>query len=271
MAQQIKWYNKSFIDIDNPDPTITITDSTAIDNGQSYVDFLRNRKNSSGWSTTGSNDAANTQIDIDLVDDYSVDRILLIRHNLKAFTIQYFNGTSYVDFSTAINESANTQTTNEFTFDAVTTSQIRIIITGTQVADADKLISQLIITSAIGQFTGWPQILNPTYGRNKRTSRLLSGKTLVTTQTGFFKCSLSVENWNIDNDLSILEEIYFSVNGVLMWLNAGDDTQFSRTNISYRGEDIFLVKPTNEYIPQFYKSYYRSGLKIKVDIQEVVR
>ncbi len=271
MSQQIKWYNKNFIDIDNIDPTITITDATATDNGQSYVDFMRNRKNTSGWATTGSNDAANTQIDVDLVDDYSVDRILLIGHNLKAFTIQYYNGSSYVDFSTAINETTNTSTTNEFTFDAVTTSQIRIIITGTQVTDDDKFIRQLIITSAIGQFTGWPQIKKPTVGKNKKLTRLLSGKTLVTSQTGYFKCDLTVENWNIDNDLTILESIYFSINGVLMWINAGDDTQFSRTNIGFRDEDIFLVKPTNEYIPEFYKSYYNTGVKLKVSIQEVVR
>lgn len=271
MSQQIKWFDKNYIDIDNPDPTITITDSVATNTGQDYVDFMINRKNTSGWKTTDSTDAANTQIDVDLVDEYSVNRILIIGHNLKAFTIQYFNGSIYTDFSTPVNETTNTKTTNEFSFNTVTTSKIRIIVTGTQVVDDEKEIKQLIITSSIGQFTGWPQIKKTTIGKNKKRSRLLSGKTLVTTQVGYFACDLSVENWNIDNDLAILEEIYFSFNGVLMWINAGDDDQFSRTNFGYRGEDIYLVKPTNEYTPEFYKSYYRSGVKLKVQIQEVVK
>jgi len=271
MAQNIKWYNKNFIDIDNPDPTITITDSVATDTGQSYVDYMINRNNTSGWRTTGSNDSANTQIDIDMIDTYGIDRILLVNHNLKAFTIQYYNGASYTDFSTPINETTNTNTTNEFSFNSVQTSQIRIIITGTQVADEDKLISQLIITTALGQFEGWPQIVKPTISKNKKNSRLLSGKSLVTRQVGSFSCELSVENWNNSNDLDLVESIYFNPTGVLMWVNAGDDSQFSRTNIGYRSKDIYLVYPVNEYIPEFYKFYYNTGIKIKIKLAEVVR
>lgn len=271
MAQGIKFYNKNFIDIDNTLPTITITDATATDNGQSYVDYMLNRSNSSGWITTGSNDAANTQIDIDLDDEAEIDRILLVNHNLKAFTIQYHNGVSYTDFSTAINETTNTKTTNEFSFNEVTTSLIRIVITGTQVADDDKLISQLIITSLIGQLTGYPQIIKPTISKNKKTYRLLSGKALVAKQVGNFSCELAVQNWNNDNDLTIIESVYSATTGVLMWINAGDDDQFSRTNIGYRDKDIFLVSPTNEYMPEFYKFYYNTGIKIKIKLIEVVR
>lgn len=271
MAQQIKWYNKSYADLDNENVVITITDATATDNGQDYVDFMRNRKNTSGWRTTGSNDAANTQIDVDLVDAFDIDRIILVGHNLKAFTIQYWNGASFVDFSTAINETTNSDSTTEFTFNSVSTDQIRIVITGTQTADDDKVIKQLIITSAIGQFEGWPKVRKPRSSKNKKRTRLLSGKSLITKQVGFFSCELEVENWNNANDLAIVETIYFSLDGVLMWINAGDNAQFARNHIGYRAEDIYLVSPVDEYTPEFYESLYQTGVKIKMTMEEVVR
>jgi len=271
MPQQIKWYKKNFVDIDNDNTTITITDATATDNGQDYVDFMRNRKNTSGWRTTGSNDAANTQIDFDLGDSYDIDRILVVGHNLGAFTIQYWDGAAFTDFSTAINETTNTDSTTEFTFNSVSTDQIRVVITGTQTADEDKVIKQFIITESIGQFEGWPKIKKPRSSKNKRRTRLLSGKSLVTKQLGYFSCELEVENWNNSNDLSILETIYFSLDGVLMWLNAGDDTQFARTHIGYRSQDIYLVSPVDEYTPEFFDYYYRTGVKINMKLEEVVR
>ena len=107
--------------------SITVTDTTATNNGQSFVDYVRNRKNSSGWVTTGSNDAANTTLVVELGDSKDLDLIALIGHNLKAYTIQYWNGSSYVDFSTAISETANTSYNNYHSFDTVRTNKFRIV------------------------------------------------------------------------------------------------------------------------------------------------
>lgn len=271
MSQQIKFYQKNIIDIDNDNVTITVTDTTATNNGQAYVDFMRNRKNTSSWRTTGSNDAANTRLDFELGDNYQVDRLLIIGHNLKAFTIQYWNGLTYVDFSIPISETTNSDGTTEFIFDEITTDKVRLIITGTQTADDDKLIKQFLVLKSVGQFSGWPQIKKPVSSRNKRRTRLLSGKTHITTQVGFFSCTLSVENWNIDADMDIVETLYFSPQGILMWINAGDNTQFSRTHIGYRGEDIYLISPVDEYTPEFFSYYYKTGVTIDIKLEEVVR
>jgi len=271
MSQPIKFYNKSLIDQDESEASITITDATATNNGQDFVSFLRNRSNETAWITTGSNDAANTQIDIDLIASKAIDRIILVGHNLKAFTIQYYNGSTYVDFSTAINETTNSDSTTEFIFDSVSTSAVRVIITGTQTANDDKQVKQIIITTAIGQLTGWPQIKKPTTSLNKKAIKLLSGKVLSVRQRGFFSCQLSVENYNIDADMAIIEEIYFSFNGVLVWFNAGDSTQFSRTNIGFRSEDLYLMSAVDEYEPEHYKGLYQSGIKFKMNLTEVVK
>lgn len=271
MSQAIKFYNKNLIDIDDADASITITDSTATDNGQSYVNFMRNRKNTSAWVTTGSNDAANTQIDIDMVSERIIDRIIIVGHNLKAFTIQYYNGSTYVDFSTAISETTNSDYTTEFAFTQVSTTAIRIIITGTQSANDDKYIYQLIVTKSIGQLNGWPEIKKPEISLNKKVTTMLSGKKYISRQTESFSCTLSVKSWNNSSDLSIIESIYFAVQGVLIWINAGDDTQFNHLLKGYRSQDIFLVSPIDEYSPEYYKYCYQLGIKTQMKLEEVVR
>ena len=66
MSKQIKFWRKSFIDADRTNHEITITDTVAENTGQDFVRFLRNRNNNSGWNTSGSTDAAQTQILVNL-------------------------------------------------------------------------------------------------------------------------------------------------------------------------------------------------------------
>ena len=57
---QILFLRKNHIDLNRPNPVITITDAAASNTGQDSVIFLRNRNNISGWLTTGSEDATPT-------------------------------------------------------------------------------------------------------------------------------------------------------------------------------------------------------------------
>lgn len=271
MASQIKFFQKNEIDIDDQNTNITITDSVASNNGQDFVDLMRNRNNDSGWITTGSTDAANTQIDVDMSSARAIDRIIIVEHNLKSFTIQYWDGASFVDFSTAINETTNDESTSEFIFDEVETDQIRIIISATQEVDDQKIIRQLLICKSIGQLEGFPQVRRPTYSLEKSTTKMLSGKFNISRQRGNFSCQLSVASYSIESDLDILESIYFSINGVLVWINANDDEQFKRPHISFRKQDIFLMAPRDEWQPEHYKNCYSLGMKFSMNLVEVIR
>lgn len=273
MGQQIKFYKKNKIDLSLADPTITVTDATATDRGQDYVNYLRDRKNTTGWFTTGSNDAANTEILIDLVDIKAIDAILIVGHNLKAFTVQYYDeiGLSYVAFSTPISETNNTATTNEFTFDSVSTSKVKITITGTQTTNDDKQIKQIILTERIGsgQFEGWP-IVKPQVSLNRKVSTTPSGKVSVVESLGTYSVTLSVMSWKSDNDLSIVESIYFTSQPFLVWPCGGDETQFSTVRRGYRLEDIYLMKCIDEYRPEYYKGNYFMGLNISIKLAESI-
>jgi hypothetical protein len=270
MTGQIMWFRKNIMDLSYSLPSITVTDTTATNNGSSFVDYLRNRKNTSAWATTGSNDAANTTLEFNLGGTQNIDRIFLVDHNFKAYTLKYWNGTSWADFTSAISETTNTETTNYYSFTQVSTTKVQLIITGTQVADADKIMRQVIICESLGQFNGWPIIRNPKLSTNKQINRMLSGKINLIESIQTFSTTLEVKILSDSDDLDLIETIYELRDGALMWINANSDSQFSSVRLGYRKKDIYLVRPTTDYTPEFYKGLYKSGIKFKMKVEEII-
>lgn len=272
MGQQIKFFNINRLDLSNTNSTITVTDTVATNNGQSFVDFIRNRNNVSAWLTTGSTDAANTTLVADFGEEREITDIILIGHNFKAYTIKYWDGASYINFSTVISETVNADVETNYEFTQVSTSKIQIIITAAMVVDADKVLKQLIATDklATGQLVGWPIIRNPRFNTNQKINNMLSGKVNVVDSVGGFSMTLSVSNWNIDADLTIVEEIYFGKRGVLVWPCGGDESQFSHLRIGYRRQDIYFMRATNSFKPTWKSGVYVNGIKMDLKLSEAV-
>lgn len=266
----ILFFKKNYLDLSNTDPTITITDAVATDNGQDYVALMQNRQNTSGWMTTDSTDAALTQIDIDLIDEHDLTDIIIVGHNLKSYTIQYWNGSAYTDFSTAISPTADAATTTRHSFTEVSARLIRIIINGCQVVDADKQISQLILTKSLGQFTTQPKIKRPQHSKNRKGTKTLSGKHHVTRSVGGFSVSLEKDNVIDTTDLTLVETLFDEHQGFLVWLCGGDTSVFRTQRIGYRLQDIYLMKPLNEYEPEWSDGRFQHGTPISFDLAEVI-
>lgn len=276
MGQQIKVFEKNIIDIDAENIVITSTDLVAEDNGQDTVNFLRNRKNDSAWMTTGSTDAALTTLVVDWMDGRDVDSIVLIRHNFKSYTIKYWDGNSWEDFSTPIDVTDSQMIGDDDTvvhdFDKLEIQRIQIVVRETKIPNHDKRLFQLLVTEKIGQgqLNGWPIIASPVVSANKKVTKMLSGKVSVTDSLGFFTFTLKVDSWRDENDLSMVESVLFKRRGVLMWLCGGDEEQFSTKRIGYRKEDFYLVRPVTEYSPEWRQGFYWSGLGIDITFTEAI-
>jgi len=274
-AGQIQFFNKNKCDLEFVGTSITITDAVAFNTGQAFINYLRDRKNYTAWMTTDSTDAAGTVIDINYGDFKDIDSIFLLGHNLKDYKIEYWTGLVWSLVTLAIDNTtvAPTNDTNSSSFyyiNSVNTDKIKITINGTQIADADKRIQQLITTTRIGKIAGWPVIKRPTVDTNKKTSTMLSGKKHVVESLEAFSCSLDVRNWNSQADLDIIEEIYFKRAGVLLWLNSDRPDQFAMELRGYRKEDLFLVRPSDAYSPEFVAGLYKTGVKQSISLVEVI-
>lgn len=264
----IKFLKKNKIDLSISNVAITVTDAVASNDGTETVDRLRNRSNFSGFATTGSSDAANTTLVFDTTDQKEIDHLILIKHNFKAYTIQYWNGSAYVDFSTPINVSNNADETTWHTFTKVSTSRLKIIITGAIVADADKTWAQFIATELIGEFTKQPEI-QPVFDKNRKATRYLSGRKHITKSIGSFAARVTTNNIVLENDLAIVEELFDSFEGFLIWPCGGDVDQYPTSRVGYKLHDIYLVNCENEFEPQWERSRPSEGMKIDLKLAEV--
>ncbi len=264
MAGQILFFKKSRCDFSIESVVASASQ------GSAYAAFALNRNNTSAWITSGSVDADNTTFDVDLGEMKDISQILLLKHNFKAFTVKYWDGATYQAFSPSISETTNTAASNRYTVTAQSTSKLRIQITGTQVVNADKYLYQFIATELVGQLEGWPVITNPEHNRNKIASMMLSGKLNVSVNVGGFRCDLKVDNWKSSADLTIVEALYNSNEGFLVWLCGGDETQFASVRQGYRYEDLFLMRTTDNYRPEYVRGLYKSGFAIDIKLAEVI-
>lgn len=264
MSSTIVFADKNKLDISESEVVITASQ------GNDFTDFMRNRNNTSAWVTSGSVDADNTNIVVDFVNGVDLSLIALCKMNFKSYTIQYWNGSTYVDFSTAINVTLNTQESRSHEFTSVNTTKIRLIITGTMTANEDKFLYQFIATNLIGRLNGSPIIKNPTVSREKLKVKLMSGKTAIKEQVGFFATKLQIKVTSDSDDLDIIEQLYLTNQGFLVWLCGGDESQFSSRRIGYRKEDFFLMKCSDEYTVEWYRGLYMSGQVVDMDLVEVV-
>lgn len=268
MAAQPTFFKKNRIDLSNPAVNITVEDSVAYSTGQPIVDFLRNRNNRSAWMTTESNDSANTTLTVEIGDLVYISDIILVNHNFKSFKITYNDGNDWLEFAQPIDITDCNESTTRIEFPKVEVTAIKILIRGTQVADEDKRMTQLILTEFVGKMESWPQIKAPTHSTNRRKSKMLSGKSNFIESAGSFMCEFSIASLSNQADLAIIEAIYNSRQGVLLWLGGGDESQFKLDIMGFRKQDFFLVRPSNDYVTEFYKGIYQNGVKISVKFEE---
>lgn len=279
MSQQIRFFRKNFIDIEKIDPVITVSDTETVEDGSDSLILLRNRNNVTAWATSSATAASVTTMEVNLGDIESITDIILVLMNFKNFTVDKWDTAGEV-WVNVLTETTYAKDTAYIHFDTpIETNKIRIVINDVQDAfEKDRFMSQLIITEGLltghvdrpGQLLGWPKIKKPRLNTNKKANKMLSGKVHVNESVGGFQFSLTVDFWRIDNDLSIVEDIYNQREGVLVWLAGGDEDQFASRRIGYRNIDIFLMRPTNDFEDEYVKGIYVNGLKIKIDLAESV-
>ena len=92
----IKFFQKNLVDIDFDAALVLVS------TGTSYGDYLRNRNNLDKWTSVGSSDIITETIEARFEASTSINRLLLVGHNFKAFTVKYWNGAAWTHFSSVV-------------------------------------------------------------------------------------------------------------------------------------------------------------------------
>ena len=228
------------------------------------------------WDSVGSNDATTETLTITL-PSATIDRIFIVSHNLKDFSITYGAGSNSftnvvgVDGSkSGIVETTFAENTSYYEFDAVTTTQINILANTTQVANAEKFITIFISTEELGTFVGFPQV-SPDINSNAKRVRVQSGKFITQKNFETFGATIASEHTE-QTDIDLMNTVYERQNPFLIWLCGG---KFGTSNFSvdfknWRLQDVYQVQTFGNMRTSFRSNIYLSSPITNIRVAEEV-
>lgn len=252
----VKYFGPNRIDANS---TYTLTSAPSADSEYLY-DNLRTTK----LISSGSDDMTNEDWVIELDDSYEVDSIFIDNHNIASGSIQYWNGSAYVDFSTAISYSSHTNTTDFHQFDAVTISRIRVRMSTTQVANAEKFVGQLRLFNELGEMAANPETFVLSFPESSINHKTQDNKSVYVYNGRAARIELLFSDANVA-DVTLLETLKDLATPFYVFPGGGTTTF---TNRGWRIQDMFFVNYTNEFRPEIRGNILGIGEVLRVVLEE---
>jgi len=254
----------------------TITASSGNDSGQYCLD----KNPYTVWQSVGSDDLTTETLEITFPSSTTIDRIFLLRHNFKSYTIKYDNA-GWQDFANVISidsstpaalisEATYSRNSSYYEFDSVTTTKIQITATLTQVVDAQKYLSQFLSTVELGTFEGFPMISNVLHSNNQRMKRALSGKVNIEKSNTTVRIDLDFRSYPGQNDIDLILDLFNRVIPFNVWMCGGrtGEIYFRFDQIGYRLQDVYNVQ-TSGNLPALYGSnIFTNAIQTKLTFLE---
>lgn len=268
----IKFLRKNRGDIDDENASASVSSGTATRT------YARNRKRYLRWESSGSDDLTTETYELNFGDSYDIDRLILNRHNFKAFTVEYWNGAAWTDFANVVTkegtqatvtETVNTKTTSYYEFDSVNTEKIRLSIDTTQTVDAEKYIYELIATEEIGTLVGYP-IYSGTFAKRRALKQAFTGRQAQSIMGESYRGSLAFNFYPVEADHLVIKELWELDKEFLIYPCGANEDQFRYTTmIGNRLRDIFLVNFISDLTPIYERNVYINALNYSVNLSEV--
>jgi hypothetical protein len=230
------------------------------------------------WQSFGSNDTITETITITMPSSV-IDRIFLIAHNFKEFTIKYDVAGTPTDFTNVtgldgvvapIAETAYNKDTAYYEFDAVTTTIIYITVTKSQVVDAQKSLERFYCTEELGTLTGFPTISKEELDQNINKQTTLSGNLSAQKRLETFSCSIDFKNYPaIQNDYNIIDTLATKPESFLIWLCGGKyGENFSIVRRNWQLKDVYNVQMMGKLSVKWLNNIYLAGFSGKMKIEQ---
>lgn len=131
----MKLFSKNWVE----DATITVS------TGDTSKGNMKDRNTATVWASVGSTDLITETIVVEWAATRRISRVCFRAFNFKQYTVQYWNGAAYVDFSTPINETVNASTSKFHSFTEVSTLKVQVTCLKTIAVDAQKQIGEFML------------------------------------------------------------------------------------------------------------------------------
>jgi hypothetical protein len=253
--------------------------------GDAAANYALDRNPYTLWYTNGSNDLTTETFTITLTAAASFNRIFLLSHNFKQYTLKYKLAGVWTDFTNVrgmdglkatISETTFSDTSSYYEFDLVSATEIQMTVTKTQTANQEKELAQIVLTKEIGTLAGFPVIKEVVVDRNSKVKRTLSGRYSIqkADETANFSINFkgypSAVAYNVDIDLMMT--LHDLDDPFLVWLCGGKrgTTYFNYTLRGFRLQDLYQMQIEKAYKLSYTSSITKNSLNCEVLLQESI-
>lgn len=259
--------------------------SATATSGNSAANYGIDRNPDTYWRTVGSTDAATETYTISLSGSKTITRILLLDINWKNFDVMYDVGGTWTDFTSVVGMDGSKASVAETAFAdnsayyevaSVSTTAIRIRVTSTQIANAQKYLAQAIFTTELGTLVGYPEISALENDRNARVHQTISGRCLVQKSTETMGILLNFKNYPhasaYNADVDLMMTLFDMETPFLVWLCGGrrGTTRFGYTLRGFRLKDCYQMQITKAFKMKYSDNIYKNGLNMQIQLEEHV-
>ena len=232
----VKFFSKNLLDENG---TYVFTSASQI-----AASYLYDRSATTKFESVGSDDVTNEVMTIIFTGSKTIDRIFMNIHNIKSGTIKYWNGASYVDFSTAIALSGNADTTSYFEFDSVDTDKLQVTLSTTIVVDAEKSIAGLLAFTELGTMDSNASKVKKSYPKKSVQRENSDGGSINVIFGKKYKANWKFTDASV-SDVILMETVDNLGSPVFIWPCGGTGL----TDYGFRLQDIYFVNYISAFDP----------------------
>ena len=215
--------------------------------------------------SSGSNDATDEVFQIDFAVDKTFDRIFVDNHNIKAGKVEYWNGAAWVDFSSVIAWSANTDTSNYYEFDSVTTGKVKLTMNTTQVVDAEKVVGQFRCFTELGTVVVNPSSMQPIFAESSVLHNMEGAGSLYVRFGERYETVMNFMD-SADVDMTLFRALK---NRGLPFYTYPSGGLTTRTQEGFRTQDMYYVNYINNYSPTVKANIFGIGTALSMHLKGV--
>jgi len=260
-------------------------DGTLISASTGLGQYCLDRNRNTYWRSVSSNDTIVEILEITFPASKTITRLFFVDIDWKQFTCKYDVAGLYTDFTNvigidgtlgSISETAFADNTAYYEFDSITTQKIYITITKTQTPNQEKYANQVIATSELGTFVGYPEIKDIEIDKNSIVKKIQTGRYYIhkLDETASFDVTFkdypSALVYNVDMDLSL--SLNDRTDPFLVWLCGGrrGTNYFTYTNRGWRLQDVYYMQTTKPVKMGYTKNLYKGGISAQFTLEESI-
>ena len=254
-----KIYTKNFVD---GECVFSVSHGSALI--ENIFDFDKN----SQWFSDGVSD--DNAVEVSIVINFmsagqsvqrTLNRIILINHNLKDPTFEYYDGSAW---QTLVTGSSLASGTTIFIFTQRTTTAIRLRCSTTQSADEFKEIGELIAT--LLSFEPSYEMVNydVTFNQRKSFELMLADGAIHKTTVMFSQNRSAKYEANVRFDFLATSELES-----LMAIRDAGQAFLWQPESTQRPDEVYLVNWVSAFKQQYISSYKGAGYRVDISLKEV--